>query len=255
MIEPPHQEDASLIIQRVIPPFLFRMICANYFHVHRFISFVAKDVPCGGRILDAGAGECPHKKFFRNHRYFACDLGKGSRLWDYTGLDFLSDLETLSLATGTFDAVLSLVTLEHVKHPGVVLKELARILKPGGRLYLVVPQEWKLHMEPFHYFNFTKYGIRLLLEDAGLEVVSTDNMGGYFQYMGTRLSESTMLYLPFMKGWPSRILLFPFFAVHGAIFSILLPILLFPLDSLDREHLHPVLVSAVAEKKQNCGRS
>ncbi|MEX2028734.1 MAG: class I SAM-dependent methyltransferase [Candidatus Curtissbacteria bacterium] len=47
--------------------------------------------------------------------------------------------EKLPYKDNTFDAVVSLYTLEHVQDVGKVLAESTRVLKPGGYLYCVVP--------------------------------------------------------------------------------------------------------------------
>jgi 2-polyprenyl-3-methyl-5-hydroxy-6-metoxy-1,4-benzoquinol methylase len=53
---------------------------------------------------------------------------------DATKLDFAAD--------ATFDLVTSFETIEHVIDPEAFLTELARVLKPGGRLVLSVPNRW-----------------------------------------------------------------------------------------------------------------
>ncbi len=45
-----------------------------------------------------------------------------------------------SLATGSFDAVIAAHVVEHVANPVHALLELLRVLRPGGRLVLVVPE-------------------------------------------------------------------------------------------------------------------
>lgn len=45
----------------------------------------------------------------------------------------------LPFADGAFDLALSLWTLEHVKHPAVLFKEIQRVLKPGGIFAFVTP--------------------------------------------------------------------------------------------------------------------
>jgi SAM-dependent methyltransferase len=50
-----------------------------------------------------------------------------------------ADIQDLPFDDRTFDTVLSFETIEHVPHPGVALRELARVLRPGGRLYLTCP--------------------------------------------------------------------------------------------------------------------
>ena len=79
----------------------------------------------------------------------------------------MADLTALPFREGSFDACINIVTLEHVKEPGRALEEIARSLKPGGSLLLVVPHEWEVHQSPHDYWRFTRHGIRHLLEEAG----------------------------------------------------------------------------------------
>jgi SAM-dependent methyltransferase len=150
------------------------------------VSFAA-DVPAGALVLDAGAGEGAYKAYFPGRRYVGLDLGIGDQEWDYTRLDVLADLASLPFAEGVFDAALNIVTLEHVKEPRRVLAELARVLKPGGRLLLVVPHEWEVHQHPHDFFRYTKYGVAELASGAGLRVVSIEAGGGYFRLLSRRL--------------------------------------------------------------------
>lgn len=48
------------------------------------------------------------------------------------------DAERLEFADGSFDVVLSAFALTHVPHPDVALREIFRVLRPGGRVALVV---------------------------------------------------------------------------------------------------------------------
>jgi len=67
------------------------------------------------------------------------------------------------------------------------MAEIARVLRPGGLLYLTVPQSWGLHYEPDDYFRFTKYGIRVLLERHGLQLQEYRQIGGLFSHFAVRL--------------------------------------------------------------------
>jgi len=51
----------------------------------------------------------------------------------------LGDAEQLPLADGTFGAVFSLETLEHLPDPQRAVDEFARVLEPGGRLFISIP--------------------------------------------------------------------------------------------------------------------
>ncbi|WP_081074220.1 class I SAM-dependent methyltransferase [Burkholderia diffusa] len=67
---------------------------------------------------------------------------------------------------GAFDAVFSHQVFEHVRHPERVLREIARVLRPGGVFLGSVS-----YLEPFHsysIFNFTQYGWYTINTENGL---------------------------------------------------------------------------------------
>ncbi len=147
----------------------------------------AEGLPAGARVLDAGAGEARHARHFTRQRYYGVDLGIGDRAWDYGRLDAVADLANLPFAGGCFDAAIHIVTLEHVREPERVLREIARTLAPSARLLAVAPHEWEVHQAPHDYFRFTRHGMAYLLERAGLAEIEVRPVGGYFRLMGRRL--------------------------------------------------------------------
>jgi SAM-dependent methyltransferase len=147
----------------------------------------AQSLPSGVRVLDAGAGEGNYRSHFTKQRYCGLDLGVGDTHWDYTKLDVLGDLSALPFPSGTFDACLNIVTLEHVRNPARVIRELARTLRPGGRILLIAPHEWEEHQQPHDYYRYTRYGLEYLLTGSGLTEVTITPVGGYFRLMSRRL--------------------------------------------------------------------
>jgi SAM-dependent methyltransferase len=109
--------------------------------------------------LDAGAGE---KKL--HPRLLAIDVSAGA------SLDCVASIEALPLAAASFRVVVSQEVVEHVADPWRAVSELARVLKPGGRLYLQAPFVIGYHAGPRDYWRFTGEGLRQLLESSGLEV-------------------------------------------------------------------------------------
>jgi SAM-dependent methyltransferase len=105
-------------------------------------------------ILDCGAG-------FRNVEFpHVVNL----EVVPYRSTDVLADGERLPFADASFDGVLSLAVLEHVRNPFAAAKELLRVLKPGGKLLAVVPFLQPVHAYPHHYFNMTADGLARLFE-------------------------------------------------------------------------------------------
>lgn len=183
------------------------------------VAGAASRQPDGARVLDAGAGEGQYAGSFRRQRYTGVDLGIGDAGWNYRSLDVLADLAALPFPGGTFDLVLNIVTLEHVPDPAGVVRELSRVLRPGGELLLIVPHEWEEHQTPHDYFRYTQYGVRHLLTQAGLETVALTPAGGFFRLLARRCLNA----LQFFPG-PTVLLGALLFAPAGLLLPLLEPL-------------------------------
>jgi SAM-dependent methyltransferase len=107
-----------------------------------------------GLVLDCGAGKRP--VYYPN----VVNL----EIVDYETTDVLGVGEALPFTDNAFDAVLSLSVLEHVRDPFACAAEIARVLKPGGKLICCVPFLQPLHGYPHHYYNMSGQGLRALFE-------------------------------------------------------------------------------------------
>ncbi len=205
-----------------LPGFLRRRVLVFETRIDEEVARFAASLGAGARVMDAGAGECRHAPFFARQRYVSVDLGVGDARWDYGKLDVVADLTRLPFAAESFDAGLSVVTLEHVRDPGLVLGEMARVLRPGGRVLLVAPQEWEIHQAPHDYYRYTRYGLDHLLAGAGFEAERIEPAGGFFQLLARRMFNA----LQFFPG-----VLFFISALFFVPAALLLPLF----DRLDRE--------------------
>lgn len=213
-------------IARLLPPPLRRYILHFESEIERAVESFAAELPAGARVLDAGAGEGQYKRFFAPHGYVGIDLGIGDAGWNYRSLDAVADLERLPVAAGCFDAAVNVVTLEHVREPKCVLTEIARSLKPGGRLLLIVPHEWEVHQAPHDYYRYTRHGVEYLLGEAGFEAAEIQPVGGYFRLLARRLLNG----LQFFATGPRWIGFLP-----AALFLVPPALILPLLDGLDRD--------------------
>ena len=203
--------------------------------IERAVERFAAGLPGGARVLDAGAGEGRYARHFARHRYVGVDLGVGDAAWDYSGLAAIADLGALPFAAGSFDACVNLVTLEHVREPGLALREMARVLRPGGSLLLAVPHEWEVHQAPHDYFRFTAHGVRYLLEEAGFTDLQIGPVGGFFRLLARRLLNG-------LQFFPAPLV--PLAAVFLAPPALVLP----ALDFLDRERVFTLGYICTARK-------
>ncbi|MDQ8045831.1 MAG: class I SAM-dependent methyltransferase [Solirubrobacteraceae bacterium] len=123
------------------------------------------------------------------------DLGCGSA-WlgehypDYTGLDASTEAveaaakrgitviqgsvdERLPFEDASFDGVVAKDLLEHVADPGAVVREINRVLKPGGRVFASSPDAQKWVWNDYtHVRPFTRTGFRRLFTDQGMHPVT-----------------------------------------------------------------------------------
>lgn len=104
------------------------------------------------RVLDVGCGAGFLSNELARHgvrSVTGVDLSPGSlevaRRWDWTGaVRYLpGDATHLPFPCASFDAVCAMDVLEHVEQPGEVLRECARVLKPGGLfLFQTLNRNW-----------------------------------------------------------------------------------------------------------------
>lgn len=227
------------VMERV-PRWLHRMVLRFEAAITDGVEAFARSLPERARVLDAGAGEGQYRSHFAHCRYTGIDLAVGDAAWDYDGLDVLGDLHRLPFPDASFDAALNVVVLEHVREPARVLAEIGRVLRPGGRLLLIVPQEWGVHQVPHDYFRYTSYGLRWMLGEAGLEPERLEPVGGFFTLLGRRCLDSAVY---FTGGW--RWLALPLVALLAGPPGLLLPFL----DGLDAQKLTTLGYVCVARRR------
>lgn len=120
--------------------------------------------------LDAGA------------RVIGVDISKGmlaQATSRFTGRDFEArsgDTAALPLANGEADAVLGNMVLHHAEDPAAAIREMARVLKPGGTLVITDADththEWLRTEQQDRWLGFARADIARWFSDAGLEAVS-----------------------------------------------------------------------------------
>jgi SAM-dependent methyltransferase len=135
-----------------------------------------QDVPRSARVMDLGCGAGDSVDLFRTLdpevRWVGVDVEESPEVAARTRADaefVVFDGEQLPFEDASFDLVYCKQVLEHVERPHELLREAARVLKPGAWFTGSTSQ-----LEAFHsrsIFNWTPYGFTVVAEGAGLEVV------------------------------------------------------------------------------------
>lgn len=150
--------------------------------MRRVLAYLTGSHP-GGRVLDVGCGVGNMLALMRTMGFesfglepseHACQLGRQR----YDVEVVCARLGEAPLADETFDAVTFFDVLEHLHDPVDDLKIAYRLLKPGGSVFVKVPNAsalqarlfgayWYYFDPPRHLVNFTPQSLRRALEAAG----------------------------------------------------------------------------------------
>lgn len=140
----------------------------------------------GARLLDVGAayGFAVDEATERGWSAFGLEISVDAAARTAAlcpGRALVANALRLPFADATFDAVTLWDVLEHLADPRRAAQEVARILRPGGRLVLstgdvrsavarVSGARWHLYTIPEHLFFFSRRSLEILLERSGLRV-------------------------------------------------------------------------------------
>lgn len=147
-----------------------------------FLKKISRHIGQSGKILDIG---CALGHFLYWMTPYFSEL-YGTEYSDYA----LSNMTDKKIKTSKefigkfddnfFDVICAWEVLEHTTNPKEFIKEVKRILKPGGKLLLSFPnsqsvaftilkQKWYQVVPPEHLFFFSSKSVRLLLNEEGFQ--------------------------------------------------------------------------------------
>jgi len=165
----------------VFPKYVVSQADSERAVVDQFILSIRAARP-GELLLDAGAG---------NFRFRDSLIGKD---YIYESQDFeqvfdqntrgqhtyVCDITSIPAESNRFGVVVCTQVLEHLPDPLGALKELARVLKPGGELFLTTNLLFPIHGAPYDFFRFTNFGLDYLCRESGFSNIEVVARGGFF---------------------------------------------------------------------------
>jgi len=121
----------------------------------------AQDV-AGLRVLDVGCGDRPYDPLFSSAAELVGFDRPGNAHADVHG-----EIEAIPVEDASFDVVLCLQVLEHVPDPAAAVRELRRVVRPGGRVLASTHGIYPFHPNPDDLWRWTHTGLEKLFRDSG----------------------------------------------------------------------------------------
>ncbi|MDN3512442.1 MAG: class I SAM-dependent methyltransferase [Candidatus Jettenia sp.] len=214
---------------------VIKFLNADYYHTKvksKLVIDFLKSIRVDESILDMGAGEMPFKKYCEHLNYTSQDFcqyeGKGdgrglqTDKFDVKGIDIVCDIKQIPVPDERYDNILCSEVLEHIENPLEGIKEMKRILKPGGKVIITVPGTSLLHFSPYHYYTgFKDNFFNLLLGKSGFDIDRITRVGTiysvtalYLWYIADKFSKvifpwrSSLFFKMFILGFSPFISLF-----------------------------------------------
>ena len=132
-----------------------------------------------GRLLDLGCGKVPLYEMYRPGITSAVCVDWPSSYHGQTHVDVACDLnQPIPFASHTFDTIVVSDVMEHLFDYETVWSEMARLMRPSGKLILGVPFLYWLHEDPYDFFRPTEFALRRYCEQHGFRVVVLEPYGG-----------------------------------------------------------------------------
>lgn len=156
------------------------------------------------KILDLGCGVKPYASLFSfAEKFLGLDAVQNERV------DLVGFAWDIPCEDNEFDALISTQVLEHTAKIPETVREIRRVVKNGGLIFISVPLTFPEHEIPQDYYRFTRYGLMEILK--GFDIIKVVPLNGYINTL-MRLWNNLLHYLP-----GSAIYLSPVFTLNNLL--------------------------------------
>jgi len=146
-----------------------------------------------GSVLDVGCGSAPYRRLFPDCEWHGLDVRPVG--------EYQADAHQMPLEDDTFDTVFCTEMLHLCPAPLLVVKECARVLKPGGHLVVTVPNTYQ--DDDTALWDIKKRGLDYLFAACGLSGVVLASSGKLFSNEFSDYSNFSkyQISIPEIAGW------------------------------------------------------
>lgn len=159
------------------------------------------------KILDLGCGMKPYESLFSFADAFIGFDAQRNKKVDVVGFNW-----NLPFQDSGFDALISTQVLEHTAKIPETVKEIRRVVKNNGLIFVSVPFVFPEHGIPCDFYRFTKFGLREIF--SNFVILEIKPLNGYLNTW-IRLGNIFLSYLPASK------MLFPIYFVTNVLAVVL----------------------------------
>jgi SAM-dependent methyltransferase len=160
---------------------MIHILSSNYLSRHpieKAVQEFAERFSAKDKVIDIGCGDKPYAHYFKA-KYIGVDPFPNAKA------DIIADAWKIPLPNNLADGIILTQSLEHIQKTEAAVKEIHRLLKPGGFVLITVPQTMRVHTAPISldqapikniptsiatvwkedYYRFTKYGLLYVFRD------------------------------------------------------------------------------------------
>lgn len=143
-------------------------------------------------VLDVGSQDING-----SYRQMFLELGcsyTGTDIVTGPNVDVISTFDRLLFEDNAFDVVISGQCLEHAERPWMLVREMARVLKPGGIVCWIAPWCFQVHRDalcPYDRWRILDDGMKILLKEAGLDLIDCQMYGNDTYGIGEKPKEAS----------------------------------------------------------------
>jgi len=176
----------------------------------------------GGLLLDLGCGPRPYFNLYAP--YYEKTLGSDlpDSPFPKESIDIYCSATDIPLENNSVDAVLSTEVMHDMSEPRLMLREINRILKPGGEIILTTPFVVPTVDGIYDHYRFTEQGLRYLLTAEHFDVISITPVADVIGAM------ITLGIKPWLRAWNQLSKLFHLKIIYSAWNPLFLLTVLFP---------------------------
>jgi SAM-dependent methyltransferase len=156
----------------------------NRYSLYKEIKRFAKTTSRNTRVLDVGCGIKPYRNLFITNDYVGIDIQGGGHADEAKAVDTFYDGVNIPFQEDSFDSIICTQVLEHSSDPEMLVKEMSRVIRPGGRIFISMPFIYPEHEAPFDFRRFTKFEHKKILEKNNFININIIKTTGFFGTFG-----------------------------------------------------------------------